>query len=66
MGENSFGGENGYIKSIIGLPSKLHFGTGIPTCLMVLEKNKNHSSQGVFVMDASSEFVKDKFVNKKA
>lgn len=56
--------ENGYIKSIIGLPSKLHFGTGIPTCLMVLEKNKNHSSQGVFVMDASSEFVKDKFVNK--
>ncbi len=55
--------QNGYLTGIIGLPGKLYFGTGIPTCMIVLEKNKNIWSRGVFIMDASSEFIKDKFTN---
>jgi type I restriction system adenine methylase HsdM len=54
----------GYIKGIIGLPSKLYFGTGIPSCMIILEKSQIDSSDGVFLVDASSEFVKDNFTNK--
>lgn len=56
--------QTGYLKGIIGLPSKLYFGTGIPSCMMVLEKSEIDSSDGVFLVDASSEFVKDNFTNK--
>lgn len=56
--------QRGYLKGIIGLPSKLYFGTGIPSCMMVLEKSEIESSDGVFLIDASSEFVKDNFTNK--
>ncbi|WP_026713465.1 N-6 DNA methylase [Flavobacterium daejeonense] len=54
----------GYLKGIIGLPSKLYFGTGIPSCMMVLEKSEIDKNDGVFLIDASSEFVKDNFTNK--
>jgi type I restriction system adenine methylase HsdM len=56
--------EMGYLKGIIGLPSKLYFGTGIPSCLMVLENTENIVNDGIFFIDASSEFVKDNFTNK--
>jgi len=55
---------NGYLKGIIGLPSKLYFGTGIPSCMMVFENSEIDSNDGVFIMDGSSEFVKDKFTNR--
>lgn len=56
--------DSGYLKGIIGLPSKLYFGTGIPSCMMVLEKSEFENNEGLFLIDASSEFVKDNFTNK--
>jgi len=56
--------QRGFLKGIIGLPSKLYFGTGIPSCMIVLENSKIDNNEGVFIIDASSEFVKDNFTNK--
>lgn len=56
--------QSGYLKGIIGLPSKLYFGTGIPSCMMVLEKSEIDTNDSIFIIDASSEFVKDNFTNK--
>ncbi|MCI7370719.1 type I restriction-modification system subunit M, partial [Prevotella sp.] len=46
-----------YIDAIIGLPANIFFGTGIPTLIMVLKKNRGN--EGVLVIDASKGFVKD-------
>jgi type I restriction system adenine methylase HsdM len=56
--------QRGYLKGIIGLPGKLYFGTGIPSCMMVLEKSDFDTNDSIFIIDASSEFVKDNFTNK--
>jgi type I restriction enzyme M protein len=49
----------GVIKGIIGLPSNLFYGTGIPACILVLDKEHAASRQGVFMIDASKGFMKD-------
>lgn len=49
----------GYIKGIIGLPANLFYGTGIPACVLVLDKENAPSRKGVFIIDASKGFVKD-------
>jgi type I restriction enzyme M protein len=49
----------GYIKGIIGLPSNLFYGTGIPACILVLDKENAASRSGIFMLDASKGFVKD-------
>ncbi|MEW6296023.1 MAG: class I SAM-dependent DNA methyltransferase [Candidatus Diapherotrites archaeon] len=49
----------GYIKGIIGLPANLFYGTGIPACIIVLDKEKSHSRKGVFMIDGSKGFRKD-------
>jgi len=49
----------GYIKAIIGLPANLFFGTGIPACLVVLDKEHAATRTGIFMIDASKGFVKD-------
>lgn len=48
--------EHNNIDSVIGLPPDIFFGTGIPTIVMVLKKNR--SDDGVFFVDASRGFVK--------
>ncbi|WP_332367413.1 type I restriction-modification system subunit M [Micromonospora sp. WMMC241] len=50
---------HGYIKGIIGLPANLFYGTGIPACIIVLDKENAQARTGVFVVDASKGFVKD-------
>ena len=50
--------KRGYIKGIIGLPSNLFFGTGIPACIIVLDKSQK-PMHDVFIIDASKGFVKD-------
>jgi type I restriction enzyme M protein len=50
---------HGFIKGIIGLPSNLFFGTGIPACIIVLDKENAPSRQGIFMIDASKGFMKD-------
>ncbi|RAW01554.1 type I restriction-modification system subunit M [Pseudochryseolinea flava] len=47
------------IKGIIGLPANLFYGTGIPACLIVLDKEDTESRKGIFMIDASKGFVKD-------
>ncbi len=49
----------GYIKGLIGLPANLFYGTGIPACIIVLDKENAHNRKGIFMVDASSGFLKD-------
>ena len=49
----------GYIKAIIGLPANLFYGTGIPACIVVLDKENAQARTGIFMIDASKGFVKD-------
>ena len=49
----------GYIKAIIGLPANLFYGTGIPACIIVLDKAHAHTRKGIFMIDASSGYMKD-------
>ncbi|MFA0046098.1 type I restriction-modification system subunit M [Vibrio sp. 10N.261.51.F11] len=65
--------KQGYIKGIIGLPANLFYGTGIPACIIVIDKehaqkavadldeNGNGKMQGrsIFMIDASKGFIKD-------
>jgi type I restriction enzyme M protein len=48
----------GFIKGIIGLPANLFYGTGIPACIIVLDKENADSRKGIFMIDASKGFVK--------
>ncbi|MEN8218916.1 MAG: type I restriction-modification system subunit M [Pseudomonadota bacterium] len=48
-----------YIKGIIGLPANLFYGTGIPACIIVLDKEDADSREGIFMLDASQGFIKD-------
>lgn len=49
----------GYIKGIIGLPANLFYGTGIPACIVVIDKRESTSRRGIFMIDASDGFMKD-------
>ena len=49
----------GYIKGIIGLPPNLFYGTGIPACIVVLDKENAAARKGIFMIDASKGFIKD-------
>jgi type I restriction enzyme M protein len=49
----------GVIKGIIGLPANLFYGTGIPACILVLDKENAAGRTGIFMLDASKGFVKD-------
>ncbi len=48
-----------YVKGIIGLPPNLFYGTGIPACIVVIDKHDAHARKGIFMIDASQGFMKD-------
>ena len=48
-----------YIKGIIGLPANLFYGTGIPACILVIDKESAGHRTGIFMIDASKGFLKD-------
>jgi type I restriction enzyme M protein len=50
---------SGILKGIIGLPANLFYGTGIPACIIVLDKENAVARKGVFMIDASKGFIKD-------
>ena len=56
--------EKRYIKGIIGLPANLFFGTGIPACIIIIEKSEAASRKGVFMIDAKSGYIKDGAKNR--
>jgi type I restriction enzyme M protein len=51
--------QRGLIQGIIGLPANLFYGTGIPACIVVLDKSDAATREGVFLVDASKGFSKD-------
>jgi len=51
--------KQGYIKGIIGLPANLFYGTGIPACILVLDKEGAATREGIYMIDASKGFIKD-------
>lgn len=63
--------KQGYIKGIIGLPANLFYGTGIPACIIVIDKETaasrmlkdaqdlSKTAGGIFMVDASKGFTKD-------
>ena len=51
--------KRGYVKSIIGLPANLFYGTGIPASILVLDKSKASAERPIFMIDASKGFIKD-------
>lgn len=56
--------KKGYIEGIIGLPANLFYGTGIPACIIVLDKKNASNRKNVFIIDASKNFIKDGNKNK--
>jgi type I restriction enzyme M protein len=50
---------SGYLRAIIGLPANLFYGTGIPACILVLDKENAQARKGIFMIDASKGFKKD-------
>lgn len=54
--------ENNNIDAIIGLPANIFFGTGIPTIIMVLKKNRPNDD--ILIIDASKGFIKEGKNNK--
>jgi type I restriction enzyme M protein len=51
--------KQGFIKGIIGLPANLFYGTSIPACIVILDKENAVGRTGVFMVDASKGFLKD-------
>ena len=51
--------QRGYIQGIIGLPANLFYGTGIPACIVVIDKAGAADRKGIFMLDASKGFLKD-------
>jgi len=49
----------GLVKGIIGLPANLFYGTSIPACIVVIDKENAHARTGIFTIDASKDFIKD-------
>ena len=51
--------QRGVIKGIIGLPANLFYGTGIPACIILIDKEGAQARKGIFMIDASKGFRKD-------
>jgi type I restriction enzyme M protein len=49
----------GIIKAVIGLPANLFYGTGIPACIIVLDKKNKVAKRDIFMVEASKGFIKD-------
>ena len=53
-----------YIKGIVSLPPNLFYGTGIPACIVIIDKEDAENRKGVFLIDASRGFKKDGAKNR--
>jgi type I restriction enzyme M protein len=54
---------SGILKGIVGLPANLFYGTGIPACILVLDKAgaaaRAAAGTGIYMVDASKGYIKD-------
>ena len=55
--------DKGYLEAVIGLPSNLFYGTGIPACLMVLNKAGAAERDHVLFINADREYREGKAQN---
>ncbi len=51
--------EKHFIKGIVSLPPNLFYGTGIPACILIIDKSDAEERDGIFLIDASQDFKKD-------
>jgi type I restriction enzyme M protein len=51
--------QRGLIRAIIGLPTNLFYGTGIPACVILIDKENAGARRGIFMIDASRGFMKE-------
>ncbi|MDH7511988.1 MAG: type I restriction-modification system subunit M [Clostridiales bacterium] len=57
--------EEDLLEGIIGLPPKLFYGTGIPACLFILNRNKGQERRGkVFFLYGANDFLEEKKQNR--
>jgi len=49
--------DKNYLDAVIGLPANIFYGTSIPTCILLLKKNRKHSDNILFI-DASQNYGK--------
>lgn len=54
--------DRNYLDAVIGLPTNVFYGTGIPTCILVFKKCREDDEDVLFI-DASLEFEKQKTQN---
>ena len=55
--------EQGYLEAVIGLPSNLFYGTGIPACILVMNKAGAQSRDQVLFINADREYREGKAQN---
>lgn len=56
--------EEDLIEAVIGLPANLFYGTGIPACILIINRNKAPEHQGkTFILDGSKDFQEGKNQN---
>jgi len=51
--------QRGLILAIIGLPANLFYGTGIPACILVVDKAGAAARKSIFMIDAAQGYMKD-------
>ena len=51
--------QKGLIEGVVAFPPNIFYGTGIPACVIVIDKAGASTRQGVFMIDASRDFIKD-------
>jgi type I restriction enzyme M protein len=54
--------DRNYLDAVIGLPANIFYGTSIPTCILVLKKERAHQDNILFI-DSSQHFEKVKTQN---
>jgi type I restriction enzyme M protein len=55
--------EHGWLDAVIGLPAGLFYGTGIPACVLVMNKKDAASREHVFFINADREYREGKAQN---
>ncbi|MDH5190052.1 MAG: type I restriction-modification system subunit M [Gammaproteobacteria bacterium] len=55
--------EHGYLEAVIGLPSNLFYGTGIPACILVMNKQGAAEREHVLFINADREYREGKAQN---
>jgi type I restriction enzyme M protein len=55
--------QRGWLEAVIGLPAGLFYGTGIPACVLVFDKNGASSRKDVLFINADREYREGKAQN---